>query len=100
MNTIKTPIILFAIFSAIIFISCNSSSTNNTSTDNIEQTAVTAAQAKTLAKEAYLFGLPVVFIEKQSDYQTHTTRVEKRKAPVNQFLHYRAFVDASDRSVV
>lgn len=64
------------------------------------QTELTAEEAKSLAKEAYLFGMPVVFIEKQFDFQSYTTKVEKTKAPVNQFLHYRAFVDASDKSVV
>ena len=41
-----------------------------------------------------------MFIEIQFDYNSYTTKVQKTKAPVNQFVHYRAFVDASDRSVV
>lgn len=75
---------------------------NNIASDSTSTVSskLTATEAKTLAKDAYLFGMPVVFIEKQSDYQTHTTKVGKTKAPVNQFLHYRAFVDATDRSVV
>ena len=82
--------------------SCNNSPTTSTATDSTTNstTKLTAAEAKSLAKDAYLFGMPVVFIQKQSDYQTHATKVEKTKAPINQFMHYRAFVDASDRSVV
>lgn len=101
MNIKKLLSILSAIFiGAIVLTSCNSSSENNTRTDSSGQTALTPGEAKTIAKDAYLFGLPVVFIQIQSDYQTHTTKVAKAKAPVNQFMHYRAFVDASDRSVV
>jgi hypothetical protein len=62
--------------------------------------SLTATEAKALAKDAYLFGLPLVFIEIQFDYDSYTTKVTETKAPVNQFVHYRAFVDASDRSVV
>ncbi len=62
--------------------------------------SLTSTEAKKLSIDAYLFGLPLVFIEKQFDYDSYTTKVQKTKAPVNQFVHYRAFVDASDRSVV
>lgn len=61
---------------------------------------LTPESARELAKEAYLFGLPVVLIEKQSDFSSYTTRVEKPKAPINQFYHYREFADASNKSIV
>jgi hypothetical protein len=61
---------------------------------------VAASEARELAKEAWLFGLPLVMFEKQFDYTTYASKPEKTRAPVNQFVHYRAFVDASDRSVV
>ena len=70
------------------------------SKSNDQQAALSPEEARSLAKEAYLFGMPVVFIEKQFDFNTYTTKVAKTKAPVNQFIHYRAFVDASDKSVV
>ena len=94
---------LFALLCiADIITGCNNDSANHISTDstNTPSSTLTPAEAKSLARDAYLFGMPLVFIEKQSDYQTHATKVEKTKAPVNQFLHYRAFVNASDRSVV
>ena len=56
--------------------------------------------ARNLAKEGFLFGLPLVMFEKQFDYQTYTTKVEETRSPVNQFVHYRRFVDASNRLVV
>ncbi|MBF4491564.1 DUF1254 domain-containing protein [Flavobacterium sp. MR2016-29] len=65
-----------------------------------KQADLTTEQAKSLAKDAYLFGLPVVFFEKQVDFQSYTTKVTDKRAPINQFFHYRAFVEASDRSVV
>jgi hypothetical protein len=61
---------------------------------------LTAEEAKSLAKEAYLFGMPVVFFEKQVDFQSYTNKVTEKRAPINQFFHYRAFVEASDKSVV
>jgi hypothetical protein len=63
-------------------------------------TALTPAEARDLAKEAWLFGLPLVMFEKQFDYGTYTTKPDGIRAPVNQFVHYRRFVDASNRTVV
>jgi len=56
--------------------------------------------ARFLATEAWLFGLPLVMFEKQVDYSTHVTKAEETRAPINQFVHYRKFVDASNRSIV
>ena len=56
--------------------------------------------ARQLAKEAWLFGLPLVLFEKQVDFLTYATQPEETRAPINQFAHYRKFVDASNRSIV
>lgn len=56
--------------------------------------------ARELAKEAWLFGLPLVLFEKQVDFLTYATQPEETRAPINQFAHYRKFVDASNRSIV
>ena len=48
-------------------------------------------QAKTLAQEAYVFGLPLVYIQTQVDVLTHVSRPQGGRAPINQFAHYRAF---------
>jgi len=56
--------------------------------------------ARDLAGEAWLFGLPLVMFEKQIDYSTHVTRADETRAPINQFVHYRKFVEASNRSIV
>ncbi len=101
MQTRKPAAILLVIFfSGLVLASCNNDAANKATTDKRGQESLTSAEAKALAKDAYLFGVPVAYIQIQSDYQTHATKVEKTKAPLNQFIHYRAFVDASDRSVV
>ena len=64
------------------------------------QDKLTPDVARNLATEAWLFGLPLVMFEKQIDYSTHVTQAEETRAPINQFVHYRKFVDASNRSVV
>ncbi len=64
------------------------------------QDGLTPDAARDLAREAWLFGLPLVMFEKQVDYSTHVTQAEVTRAPINQFVHYRKFVDASNRSIV
>ncbi|MFC1834474.1 DUF1254 domain-containing protein [Thermodesulfobacteriota bacterium] len=61
---------------------------------------ITVAEARDLAKQAWLFGLPLVMFEKQFEYNSYARKPEETRAPVNQFVHYRKFVDASNRSVV
>jgi hypothetical protein len=61
---------------------------------------LTVTEAREVAQEAWLFGLPLVMFEKQVDYSTHVTQAEETRAPINQFVHYRRFVDASNRSIV
>jgi hypothetical protein len=53
-----------------------------------------------LAREAYLFGFPLVYIATQIDVLTHVTKPQGARAPLNQFAHYRAFPDAANRTVV
>ncbi len=72
----------------------------NTNKKKDIQTNLTLEQAKILAKEAWLFGMPLVMFEKQIDYSTHVTRADETRAPINQFVHYRKFVDASNRTIV
>jgi hypothetical protein len=61
---------------------------------------ITPKQAKALAQEAYVFGLPLVYIQTQIDVLTHVTKPEGGRAPINQFAHYREFPDASNKTVV
>jgi hypothetical protein len=62
--------------------------------------ALTPDEARALARDAWVFGMPVVYIEKQIDVTSHVAKPEGISAPVNQFVHYREFPDASNRSVV
>ncbi|MFI5153593.1 MAG: DUF1254 domain-containing protein [Chitinophagales bacterium] len=65
-----------------------------------DQNVIPAAEAKSLAKDAFLFGMPLVFIEMQFDFNSHATKTGGTKAPVNQFAHARAFLDASNKTVI
>ncbi len=61
---------------------------------------LTADAARDLAREAYLFGLPLVYIDTQINVLTHVAEPEGSRAPINQFAHYREFPDASNKTVV
>ena len=65
-----------------------------------EQTSISPDEAKAIAQEAWIFGMPLVYIGIQIDTATHVPRVDGARAPMNQFVHYRAFPDASNRTVV
>jgi hypothetical protein len=69
----------------------------NTNKKEDSQTNLTQEEVKTLAKEAWLFGMPLVMFEIQFDYSSYVTKPSATRAPVNQFVHYRKFVDASNR---
>ena len=65
-----------------------------------EQVSISADEAKAIAQDAWLFGMPLVYIDIQIDAITHVSKVDPAHAPINQFVHYRAFPDASNRTVV
>ena len=44
--------------------------------------------------------MPLVYIEIQMDTMTHVSKLEGTHAPINQFVHYREFPDASNKTVV
>jgi hypothetical protein len=59
-----------------------------------------AADAEALAREAYLFGLPLVYTEIQKDQLTNVSAPTGNQAPVNQFAHHREFPDAKNNPIV
>ena len=65
-----------------------------------QQLSISPDEAKAIAQEAWVFGMPLVYIEIQIDTATHVSKVDQARAPINQFVHYRAFPDASNRTVV
>jgi hypothetical protein len=89
--TLHMKIFLFAF--VVLVTACNTGT--KTGAQNLSPD-----EAKALAKEAWLFGMPLVMFEKQIEYSTHVTQQEETRAPINQFVHYRKFVDASNRSIV
>ena len=65
-----------------------------------QQPSISPDEAKAIAHDAWIFGMPLVYIEIQIDTATHVPKVDGAHAPMNQFVHYRAFPDASNRTVV
>jgi hypothetical protein len=65
-----------------------------------EKASMTPDEAKDIARDAWLFGMPLVYIEIQIDALTHVPKLEGTRAPMNQFVHYRKFPDASNKTVV
>ncbi len=65
-----------------------------------QSASITPDEAKAIAQEAWVFCMPLVYIEIQIDTATHVSKADQARAPINQFVHYRAFPDASNRTVV
>jgi hypothetical protein len=63
-------------------------------------TRITAAEATELARDAYIFGLPPVFIEAQIDSLSHVSRTDAIRAPINQFKHHAESPNPSNRTIV
>jgi hypothetical protein len=61
---------------------------------------ISPSDAKAIAQDAWVFGMPVVYIEIQIDLDGHVSRAEDGHAPINQFAHHREFPNAADKSVV
>jgi len=57
-------------------------------------------EARTLARDAWVFGMPLVYVEKQIDLTTQVPKPHGPLAPINQFALYREFPDATNRTVV
>jgi hypothetical protein len=60
----------------------------------------TADEAKAIARDAFVFGLPLVYIATTGDVMTYTTAPRPPIAPLNQFAHFRELPDASNKEVV
>ena len=86
----KKSVLMIAIWLITIGLSFNS----------CQQNELSPEQAKELAKDAFLFGMPAILIDIQFDFNSYVSKPDGAKAPVNQFAHFREFVDASNRSIV
>lgn len=63
-------------------------------------TEIAPDEARAIAQDAWVFGMPLVYIEIQFDAASHVSKAEKGHAPINQFAHYHEFPDASNKTVV
>ena len=66
----------------------------------VDTSAVTAEEAARVSEDAFVFGLPLVYIALQIDTNTNVSKPEGPRAPLNQFAHFRRLPDASDQVVV
>ena len=58
------------------------------------------AEAKAIAQEGYVFGLPLVYIATQADAQTNVAKPGGGRAPFNQFDQHREFPNAKNNKIV
>src|SRR5262245_38008409 len=61
---------------------------------------LTPVDAKAIAQDGYVFGLPLVYIALQADVLTNVAKPEGGRAPFNQFDHHREFPDAKNNKIV
>src|SRR5687768_15721836 len=61
---------------------------------------LSAAEARALAREAYVFGMPLMYYAVNQGVMTNVPKPEGSRAPYNQFAHFREFADPSNRTVV
>jgi len=61
---------------------------------------LSAQEAREIARDAWVFGLPLVYIGSQIDLTTHVAQPDATRAPINQFVHYRQFPDAANKTIV
>jgi hypothetical protein len=90
---------------AVLFLSvyglwaCSSASKNQ-SENKSEVVAITPAQAEKIAEDAYVFGFPLVLMDVSKQVSTNVTALEKGRAPINHFAHFKEFPDYRFRDVV
>ena len=58
------------------------------------------SEAKSIAQEAFVFGLPLVYIATQADAQSNVSKPEPGRVPFNQFDHHREFPSAANNKIV
>jgi hypothetical protein len=62
--------------------------------------STTPAEAQKISQDGFLFGVPLVYIALSADVGSNVSDPQARRAPINQFAHYRAFPDATNREIV
>lgn len=61
---------------------------------------LTPVEARSIAQDGYVFGLPLVYVATQADVVTNVAKPEPGRAPLNQFDHHRSFPDAKHNKIV
>lgn len=96
----KFSLLTLAMAIAMAFTSCGSGDSNTSSAS--ETTTLSKDSIISLAKEAYIFGYPMIVMHQTMRTATNleTSVWNNAFAPVNQFGHYRSFPDATFKAVV
>ena len=63
----------------------------------LDPNPVSTAEARTLAEETFVFGLPLVYIALQIDTNNERDRAGGPRAPMDQFAHFRATAGRVDQ---
>ncbi len=69
-------------------------------TESPQPTGLSATKAAALAEEAFVFGMPLVYIALQIQTNTYVEEPTGARAPLNQFAHFRELPGSSDQVVV
>jgi len=59
-----------------------------------------AVEAEAIAQEAFVFGMPLIYIAMSNDAMSHVSAAAENVAPMNQFGHHRRFPDAKSNAIV
>ncbi|MEN9571947.1 MAG: hypothetical protein RL172_3178 [Bacteroidota bacterium] len=94
----KKTFYLSSLFAAMLLVACGPQQDKSVSTDN-KVVAVPDSTIAQIAKDAYLYGLPLVLMDITRLQMTHPDN-EAIYKPVNQFRHNSFFPDASFKNVV
>lgn len=66
----------------------------------VAQSSLTPSEAKAIAEEGYIFGLPPVYIAREAEVLTNVSKPGGGRAPFNQFDQHREFPDAKNNKIV
>ena len=94
----KLLLVLFLLF--IVVVSCNSKKEEAPKTDTGIEKKTDDSEIKQLAEEAYMFGYPLVLMEKSREKLTNFPSAGEIGAPMNQLSKSRKFPDYTFTDVV
>ena len=98
MKATKFMIVLAGLLVLLLLISCGQE--EPTQIIRVEPSKATSAETRRIATEAYIYAYPLIMMEITRRVSTNVETVKGVRAPMNQFVHLRAFPDHTFREVV